>query len=50
MPRNGWKSVSIPASLVKDVDNAIKNDSSHWKSRADLITYAIRRLLEIKGA
>jgi len=46
LPRDGWKSVTLPASLIEDVDTLIKNDSSHWKSRADLVTYAVRRLLE----
>jgi len=46
MPRKGWKSVSLSETLLKEVDQAMEEKPSFWKSRADLVTYAVRRLLE----
>jgi len=48
VPRKGWKSVSLPESLVKEIDHIIQKNPSFWKSRADLVTYAVRRLLELQ--
>jgi Arc/MetJ-type ribon-helix-helix transcriptional regulator len=51
MPRGNWKSISLPASLIKEVDQAVEDNPSFWTSRADFVTYAVRRLLEqdLKG-
>jgi len=47
MPRQGWKSVSLPETLIREVDEEIEKNPSFWKSRADFIAYAVRRFLEI---
>jgi len=44
MPKKGWISISIPETLVQEVDTVIEAKS--YTSRAEFIKEAIRRRLE----
>ncbi|MEM2677561.1 MAG: ribbon-helix-helix domain-containing protein [Thermofilaceae archaeon] len=48
MPRKGWKSVSIPEELVEEIDREIEKNPYYWKSRSDVVTHAVRMLLEMR--
>jgi metal-responsive CopG/Arc/MetJ family transcriptional regulator len=46
MPRKDWKSVSLPEPLIKRIDEIIDTKKYGWKSRANVIVYAINKLLD----
>ena len=46
MPRKEWKSVSLPEPLIKRIDEIIDTKKYGWKSRTNVITYALNRLLD----
>ena len=46
MPRPGWKSISLPENLIEKIDEIIKTKKYGWKSRANVVTYAVNVLLD----
>jgi len=46
MPRKDWKSVSLPEHLIERIDEIIETKKYGWKSRANVIVYAINKLLD----
>jgi len=47
MPREKWKSVSLPIALIERIEETIKEKPNFWSSKADFIKYAVRRLIEL---
>ena len=46
MSRPGYVGVSLPDSVMKDVDDLINQDNHGYKSRAEFFKDAARRLLQ----
>lgn len=46
MVRKGYTNVSIPNSLIKEIDVLVKKQTLGYTSRAELIKEAIRKLLK----
>lgn len=46
MTRDGYKGVSLPESLIKQIDQIIKDDKYGYRSRAEFQKDAIRLKLE----
>ena len=46
MPREGWKSISLPSTLVKDIEQMMKERPFYWTSKADFVIDAVRFLIK----
>lgn len=49
MPRKEWKSVSLPENIIEKIDEIIETKKYGWKSRANVVIYAVNRLLDNHG-
>lgn len=46
MATKGYTAIPIPNELIKEIDAIIKKRKKGFRSKAELIVYAIRKLLE----